>query len=191
VSPSGAVAAPVVITSAQPVAPPAKSGGSALKIILIIVLIFVGLGVLAAGAFGFMAWRIAHAIHVSASGANGQVSIDTPGGGFSANTASNISASDLGTDIYPGAEPGKGSMRMNIGGASIIHGIFITSDSKDQVFSFYKSRFGNDAFVMDNATSSVISVNKGDKESIMVTITANPNENDGKTQISIMHTTKN
>jgi nitrate reductase NapE component len=176
---------------AQPVAPPAKSGSSALKIILIIVLIFVGLGVLAAGAFGFMAWRIAHAFHVSGSGANSQVSIDTPGGGFSANTATNISASDLGTDIYPGAEPGKGSMRMNIGGASIVHGIFVTSDSKDQVLNFYKSRFGSSSFVMDNATSSVISVNKGDRESLMVTITANPNENDGKTQISIMHSTKN
>ncbi len=63
------VAAPAaVVTPAQPVAAPAKSGSSALKIILIILAVFIGLGILGAGAFGFFVWRVAHAVHVSGSG---------------------------------------------------------------------------------------------------------------------------
>src|ERR1700685_1750234 len=50
---------------AQPVAayPPAQaSSGGALKIILIVIAVVVGLGVLGAGGFAFFAWRVAHAI---------------------------------------------------------------------------------------------------------------------------------
>ena len=50
----------------QPVAAPAKSGSSALKIVLIVLAVFIGLGILGAGAFGYFVWRVAHAVHVSA-----------------------------------------------------------------------------------------------------------------------------
>lgn len=185
-------AAPAAVAVAQPaVAPvaPASSGSSALKIILIIVAVFVGLGILGAGAFGFMVWRVAHALH--ASSANGQFSVNTPGGTVTANSEQKFSASDLGTDIYPGAQPGKGSMRMNIAGTSMVSAVFVTSDSKDQVVSFYKGKFGGDASVFDNANSALVSVNKSKQDSIMVTITVSPSEYDGKTQIHIVHTTSN
>jgi hypothetical protein len=205
VAPAQPVAAPAqpaaytpVAASAQPAAsapqfaPPSKSGPSALKIILIIVLVLVGLGILGAGAFGFMVWRIAHSIHVSGTGANnGQVYVNVPGTSITANTEETFTAADLGTDIYPGATSGKGSMRMNIAGTSMVSAVFVTPDPKDQVVSFYKNRFGTDASVFDSASSAMISVQKGKQESVMVTVTVSPEQYDGKTQIHITHTTKN
>lgn len=163
---------------------PAKSGG-ALKIILIVVAIFVGLGVLGAAAVGFTAWRVMHAIHTS--GSNGDISIDTPGGKISTSSTESYSSSELGTDIYPGAQTGKGSMRMSLPTGSVITAIYTTSDSKDQVVNYYKSRLGSDASVFDNANSAVLSLQKGPKETVMVTVSQNGSQDDGKTRISIMH----
>ncbi|MGA9673168.1 MAG: hypothetical protein WBQ94_28470, partial [Terracidiphilus sp.] len=124
----------------QPAPVQAKSGGSALKIILIIIAIFVGLGILGVGAFGFMVWRIAHAVHVSGSG--NQATLNLPGGTISTNSNETYSASELGTDIYPGATSGKGGMRMNLPTVSMVTAIYVTSDPKEQVVNFYKTRLG-------------------------------------------------
>jgi hypothetical protein len=185
-----AVTAAVAMPAQQAVVPP-KSGSSALKIILIIVAVLVGLGILGAGAVGFTVWRIARAVHVSGSGPNSQVSLNLPGGAITANTTENFSASDLGTDIYPGAQPGKGSMRMTMPSGSMVSAVFVTSDPKDQVVSFYKGKLGSDASVFDYASSASLSLNKGKQESIMVTITSSPAQYDGKTQIHIVHSTSN
>jgi len=163
---------------------PAKSGG-ALKIILIVVAVFVGLGILGAAAVGFTAWRVMHAIHTT--GKNGEISIDTPGGTYSANPTEHYSASDLGTDIYPGAQSGKGGMRMSLPTGSVITAIYTTSDSKDQVVSYYKAKLGSDASVYDNANSAVLSMQKGPKETVMVTVSQNASQDEGKTRIAIMH----
>jgi hypothetical protein len=176
-----------VVAPSQPVAPPTQSGGNALKIILIIVAVFVGLGILGAGAFGFFVWRVAHAVHVSGSG--GQVTLHTPGGNFSANTTETYSAADLGTDIYPGALTGKGSMRMTLPTGSMVTAVYVTSDSKDQVLSFYKTRFGSEASVFDSPDGTVLTLNKGQQESVVVTITKGSSDYEGKTQIAIVHTT--
>jgi len=50
---------------------------------------------------------------------------------------------------------------------------------------------GSQASVFESADSAVLSVNKGQKESVMVTVTAKPSENNGKTQIAIVHTVNN
>jgi hypothetical protein len=171
-----------------PPAPP-KSNNSALKIILIVVAIFVGLGILGAGAFSFVVWRVAHSFH-AATASNGTVTINTPGGGsFSTSGVKNFTADDLGADIYPGAQSTSGGMRMDMPGGSVVTGVFLTSDSKDAVVTFYKSKFGADASVFDSADSAVISLKKGEKESVMVTVSSRQNENDGKTKIAIVHTT--
>jgi hypothetical protein len=168
---------------------PAKSGPSALKIILIIVAIVVGLGILGAGAFGFMVWRIAHAVHVT--GPNGQFTMNTPNGTLTANSNETFTSSDLGTDIYPGAQPGKGSMRMTLPTGSVVSAVYVTSDSKDQVVNYYKGKFGSDASTFDTGSSAIITVNKGKQESIMVTISVSPSQYDGKTQIHIVHSINN
>lgn len=176
-----------------PPAAPAKSGSSALKIILIVIAVFVGLGILGAAAVGYSVWRVAHAFHVSGSGDNAHVTFNAPGGGgsFSANTSETFTAADLGTDIYPGATSGKGGMRMTLPTGSMVSAVFVTSDSKDQVVSFYKSQFGSDASIFDSGEGAVISIQKGKQESIMVTVSANQSKYQGKTQISIVHSISN
>jgi hypothetical protein len=164
--------------------PPAKSGG-ALKIILIVIAVFVGLGILGVGAVGFTVWRVAHAIHTT--GKNGEVSIDTPGGTYTANSTEHYSASDLGTDIYPGAQTGKGSARLTLPTGTMVTAVFTTSDSKEQVVNYYKEKLGSDASVYDSANSAMISLQKGQKESIMVTVSQNEASDEGKTKIAIVH----
>ena len=176
---------------ALPVAAPAKSGPSALKIVLIVVAIIVGLGILGVGAFSYVIYRAVHGIHVSGSGQNAHVTVNTPGGSFTADTTEKFSASDLGTDIYPGAEAGKGGARMTLPTGSWVTAIYVTPDSKDQVVSFYKARLGSEVSVYDSADSAVISVQKSKQESIIVTVTANKAEYNGKTQIAIVHTISN
>jgi hypothetical protein len=171
---------------AQPAPAPAKTGPSALKIILIVVLVFVGLGILGAGAFTYMVWRVAHAVHMT--GPNGQYTVNTPGGTITANSGETYTASDLGTDIYPGAVSSKGGMKMTMPTGSTVTAIFLTSDSKEQVVSFYKGKFGSDATVMDFGSAAILTVKKSDQETVTVTVTANASQNGGKTQIAISHT---
>ena len=173
----------------QPAAVPPSSGGSGVKIILIIVAVFVGLGLLGTAIFGIAVWRIGHAIHVD--GSNGQVTLNTSGGKITANQSITYSASELGTDIYPGAQGGHGSMKMDLPTASMVTGVFVTSDSKDQVVAFYKDKLGSGATVYDSANTAMLTVNRGQQESIIVTISANSGQDDGKTRISIMHSKSN
>lgn len=169
----------------QPVAaPPPKSGSSALKIILIIVGIFVGLGILAVGVVGYGIYKVAHAVRTAA---NGQISIGSPSSGFSANATQAVSASDLGIAIYPGATQGKGSLHMTIAGKSMVTANYLTTDSKDQVFAFYKAQAGSNAQTMMTDNGGEITVTNGG-DSIVVTVTQNPNTNHGETQIAIVHT---
>jgi hypothetical protein len=170
----------------QPPAAPVKSGGSALKIILIIFAVLVGLGILGAGAVGFTVWRVARAFHVN--GKNGQVTLNTPSGSVTASNASNFTADELGTDIYPGAQPTTGGMRMNLPTGSVISGVFLTIDSKEQVLAFYRSKLGSEASVFDAANSAMISVRRPSHDNIMISVTSRESENDGKTKISIVHT---
>lgn len=178
-----------VAGSIPPAAPPASSGSSALKIILIVLAVFVGLGLLGAGAFGFMVWRVAHAVHMSSNG--DRLTMSTPNGTVNLNATQTYSASDLGTDIYPGAQPIKGGMKMTLPSGSMVTGIFLTSDSKDHVVDFYKSKFGGAASVMDMEDTAMLTLKKGEQESVMVTVSSKASENDGKTKIAIIHTTTN
>jgi hypothetical protein len=72
----------------------------------------------------------------------------------------------------------------------MVSAVYLTSDSKDQVVAFYKSKFPSNVSTFDTVNGSVITYNKDDKESVVITVTSNPSENDGKTQIHILHTTK-
>jgi len=171
----------------QPAPPPTKSGGSALKIILIIVAIFVGLGVLGVATVGYGIWKVAHRMGVSTNG--DQVTLKTSDGNLNFNTSQTYSAADLGTDIYPGAASAKGGMKMSLPTGSMVTGIFVTSDSKDQVVSYYKGKFGSDASVMDMQDAAILTLKKGERESVMVTVSSKASDNDGKTKIAIVHTT--
>ena len=178
------VAAPV-----QYAAPAAASGGSALKIVLIIIAIVVGLGILGVGALSFTVWRYTRAFHVNDH--NGQMTVQTPGGTITADSSQSFTASELGTDVYPGALSVRGGMRMNLPTGSMVTGVFVTTDSKEQVLDFYKSKLGSGASTYDSGDSALITLGRGQQESIMVTISARASQNDGKTRIAIVHTINN
>jgi hypothetical protein len=164
--------------------PPAQSGG-ALKIILIVVAVFVFLGVMAAAVVGFGVWRVSRAIVHKNS--NGDVSINTPGGAVTSGSVSTISESDLGVALYPGATRGEGSMNMHTPLGSLVSAVFLTSDSPIQVVDYYKSKIGGDVSTMESGNSTVLTSGADSKNKVMVTITSNDN---GKTRINILHTTK-
>ncbi len=166
---------------------PGGGGSTAVKIVLIIVAIFVGIGILGAGIVGYGIWRVSHAIHRAAH--DGTITIPgANGGSLSVSSSQNFTASDLGTDIYPGATAGQGGMRMSTPSGSWVTGIFLTSDSKDQVLNYYKAKFGSDSALMETNDAAILTLKKSEKESIMVTISSKAGENDGKTKIAIMHT---
>jgi nitrate reductase NapE component len=172
--------------AAPPAVQPAASGSSTVKIVLIVVGVLVLLGILAVAGFGFFVWRVSRAIHVSGTGDHASVSIP---GVMTANTTEKFSASDLGTDIYPGAQSEKGSVRMTLPTGSWLTAIYSTSDSKDQVVAYYKSKFGSESGVIDYGETAMLTLKKSDKELVTVTVSSKPNEDNGKTRIAIMHTT--
>jgi hypothetical protein len=172
-------------TPAPQVAAPVKSGNTALKIILIIVGVIALLGILVLGAIGYIGYRVSRSIH---TGPDGQMSIQTPEGKVNLNSSQTFTAAELGTDPYPGAQATRGGMKMNLPGGSMVMGSYLTSDSKQQVIDFYKAKFGSNTMVMDTADGAIITFAKSKQESIMVTITANPSRDSGKTRISITHT---
>jgi hypothetical protein len=189
---ASSAAGAAVATSLPPAAAPARSGGSAVKVILIVVAVFIGMGIIGAGIFGYGVWRISRAVHVSGgSGADRQVTINTPGGTITADSSEKFTASELGTEIYPGARPGHGSMRMEMPTGSMVTATFITSASKDQVLAFYKANLGSAATVVDMPDGAILTLPRGQQESVTVTITSKPSENDGKTKIAIVHTKSN
>lgn len=162
---------PVVPPAPQYVAaPPAKSGTSALKIILIVVAILVGLGVIGAGIVGYGVWRVAKTMHVTSS--------------------DQFTESDLGIAIYPGATPSKGGMRMKMGDRTVVSAVYFTPDSTDQVIAFYKDKAGPDARITTIANVARIRVPTVDGNSTTVEIAQMADVSGNKTRINIVHTSK-
>ncbi len=164
-----------------------KSGSSTIKIILIIIAVIVGLGILGLGAIGYMGYRMVKNTHVDSSG---RVTMNTPAGAIVATPAENFSASDLGVDIYPGAQSTKGSMKMEMPNTTGVTGVFLTSDSPAQVTAFYKDKLGASASVTSIFGTTMIQLKVAQKESVQVTIKANSSLDKGKTRISISHMKK-
>jgi hypothetical protein len=187
---SGIPASPAVAAYPQDypqAAAPAGSGGSAVKVILIVVAVFLGLGILGSAIFAFTVWRVARSVHVAVS--NGQVSVNVPGGTVITNPV--YATSELGTDVYPGAQSTRGSVKMDMRTGSMVTGVFVTSDSKEKVVEFYKNKFGSGASIYDTASVALLTLNKENRESVMVTVSAKSSQDDGKTRISIVHSKGN
>jgi hypothetical protein len=172
---------------AQPIiAPPAKSGGGALKIILIVVGIIFTLGILGLGVIGFIGYRIAKSTHIDA---NGRVTMNTPMGTVTTTPVDNLSAAELGVEIYPGALSTHGSMRMEMPNGSGVTGAFLTSDSPAQVLAFYKDKLGSAATVRSLFGNTTLRLKINRMEFVEVRIRTFSNLDKGKTRILISHTT--
>jgi hypothetical protein len=167
---------------------PPKSGvSSAVKIVLIIVGVFVFLGVMVVAVIGYGVYRVKKAIHLNSS--TGAATLSVPGMSMNADPGMKFTSSELGTEIYPGAETGKsGNMRMNIAGSSVVAATFLTSDPKEKVVDFYKDKLGGEATSMDFGQSALLTLKKNDHDQLTVTISQEANQANGMTQIHIQHT---
>ena len=180
---------PVVTPAAAPQAytqPVQQRSGGALKVILIIVGAFVGLGILCVALVVFGLWRVSRAVHVSNEGI---VKISTPQGTLTAGSSARVSASDLGIDIYPGATRHEGGMQITTAKGSTVSAVFSTDDPMDKVVSFYKDKMGGGLSVFQNDQGAVLTMNSADnKSSVVVTVSTDTTSTDGHTKIAIMHT---
>lgn len=170
--PAGAYAAPVL-------APPASSGGGALKVILIVVGVMVLVGILAIMSVGFFAWRVARHAHVRQDG--NHVSVETPFGTVESTKDPQEAARNLGVDLYPGADVLKdGAASATFGSIHTTSLNFETTDSPDKVCAFYKERLSSamvttgqadQCTIVSNDKKNMISINvraQGDKTKIMI-----------------------
>jgi hypothetical protein len=139
---TGAPSAPATSPMAAAPAAPSKGGSSALKIVLIVVAVILGIGILFVAGAGYFAYRVAKSTHVRQEGGN--VKVETPFGNVESSNDPAKAAKDLGVDVYPGAEIQKdGTGTATLGGVRTASASFTTSDSVDKVCAFYKSRFTN------------------------------------------------
>jgi hypothetical protein len=150
--------------------PPPKKGPSALKIVLIIVAIVVGLGIIGVGIVGYSVYRLAKSGHITTS-------------------TQPVTASDLGVALYPGAEQ-KGNVSATVLGKNILTATFLTSDSKDQVVTFYQNALGPNVQASSSTNGESFILDKGAGESVIVTVTQSAFRDEGKTQIVVVHSTK-
>jgi hypothetical protein len=150
--------------------PPPKKGPSALKIVLIIVAVVVGLGIIGVCIAGYGVYRLAKSGNLQTS-------------------TQPVTASDLGVALYPGAEQ-KANVSATVLGKNILTATFLTSDSKDQVVAFYQNALGANAQASSSANGESFMLDKGAGESVIVTVSQSALRDQGKTQIVVVHTTK-
>lgn len=197
-SPAAAPPAEFSVASSQPGSPygqpgaygvpPTKSSGGALKIILIVIAVVVGLGVIGAGVVGYGIYRVAHSVQTDSKG---NTTISALGGAFTAGKDLNVSAADLGVPLYPGASAGEGGMHMTLPTGSVVSAVYVTNDPVSAVVAFYKGKLGANESDIDTANGSVLtSGNQGTNGKSGTEITVGPatGNNSGKTQIVIVHT---
>jgi hypothetical protein len=148
------------------------------RIIQGFVLFRIAFAVVGLAVAGAVAWRVSKAFHLTADAI----------GPVTAEESVTVTGTEVGTDIYPGAEPGQGGVRRVEGGSSITNGIFLTPDPLDKVIEYYSERVGRGGSTMKTANGAVIVVRRDPAESVTVTVTDWPGENSGKTRIAILHT---
>jgi len=169
---------------------PAKQGG-ALKIVLIVIAVVVGLGVIGTGVIGLGVWRISRGVHVTTN--NNGTAVTVPGGAALATGGPAAPDSELGVPVYPGAVRQHGGLDTRALGGSMAMAHFTTTDSPGQVADFYKSRMGDGTVAEETGSNGGMVLNSGDNDSehTMVTVGRGTGDDAGKTMIVIMHTKKN
>ena len=184
---TGAPATPVAVSSTVaaplPAAPAPAQGCGALKIILIILAIVIGLIVVAAGSCAYFVHRAIVRSHLNQK--NGEVSIDTPFGSLNSTSDPSQAAKDTCVEAYPGATVEKnGAANMNIGKMHTSTVTYETDDPPATVADFYKSKFPNATMTSgENGRYSLLAGGKDD----LTTITIEPR--DGKTKIMVARVT--
>jgi HAMP domain-containing protein len=162
--------------------PPTTSGTTVLKIVLIVIAAIVLIGAIVAGVIGIGIYKIAKSAHKDASG---NVSITTPGGTITTGQNTNVSAAELGVDLYPAVTTGEGSMNMKTPNGSVVTAVYLSSDPPDKIVAYYKERLGDKASIVQTSNGTVLSAGEKDRDNIVITVTPQGNS----TKIAIVHVT--
>jgi hypothetical protein len=134
--PKCGAAVPAAAVASTP-ATPAQS--NAVKVILIVVAIVVGLFILGIGTATFIGWRIAR--HTRVEQDRGKVRVETPFGTVESTDDSDEAARNLGIDVYPGARALKGNAaNVTMGSMHTVAAEFETDDPPERVAEFYKKK---------------------------------------------------
>jgi zinc-ribbon domain len=175
-------ATPVSAGIPAPAAP--AQGSGALKVILIVLAVVIGLGILGVGVTAFFIHRAVSRFHME--NRDGNVHVDTPFGTVDSTQDPAEASRNVGVDLYPGATVAKnGSANMTIGSMHTATVELDSSDAPSAVNDFYKSKLPN-ATVM-SGQGDHYSIMSGDKNN-MTTISIEPR--DGKTRIHIARITR-
>ncbi|HLA40788.1 MAG TPA: hypothetical protein VJ417_12375 [Candidatus Glassbacteria bacterium] len=152
-----------------------------MKVILIVLGVFIGLGILAGAAVMFGIWGLSRTVHVDPSGEN--VRIATPMGDMTMGKTE-VTEAELGVAIYPGATGEQGSFRLGTAEGSMGTFVFRTPDSPEQVLEFYRGQLGETVDMVTTPQGGVITSAPSNQEGFMITV--GRDDSDGTTIISII-----
>jgi hypothetical protein len=180
--PAAPAAAPQATAAAAPAAKPATPSGGGMKVVLIVIAVFVGLGILGAMALGLGLWRLSRTVDVDRSG---QVTVTTPKGKVTVGAQQTpVTEAQLGVPLYPGSKQQEGALEITGEEGSMHTYVFKTSDSPQQVMAFYRERLGTEAAsYVETPEGGMITSTKGKKDGFWITI----GQDEGETVITIMH----
>jgi hypothetical protein len=168
--------------------PQTKSGGSGLKIVLIIFGVLALIAVLAVGALIGGAYFLKHKVEQSVkTDAKGDVtSVNIGGLRIDASKDGAAIISKMGVDIYPGAVavPNTASSA-TIGATTNMHAQFTSEASVDDIFNFYKEKYPQ-ANVFESPDSKTIVQGSEDKELLTIIV----KDEEGRTALHITKMTK-
>ena len=158
----------------------APAGNSALKVVLIVVAVIVGLGIIGIATVGVVAYKVAKNAHVTQEGDH--VKVETPFGSVETSKDADQAARNLGVEIYPGAEVRQeGAAIATVGSTRTVTASFSSNDSPDKVCAFYKSKFPS-ANVNSSDRNRCTIVSKDDKN--MTTINVEGGDHSSTFQIA-------
>jgi uncharacterized OB-fold protein len=172
--------APAVASTTPVAAPVPTGGGSALKVILIVVAVIVAFGILGVATVGIIGYYIASRSHINQQGDH--VKVETPFGSVESSKDPEQAAKDLGVEIYPGAELQKnGASSVSLGNMHTATAFFESNDASDKICSFYKAKFPgamvttseqNHCTIVSNDKRNMITINieaSGDTTKLQIT----------------------
>src|SRR2546426_221996 len=160
-----------------------KSEG-ALKVFLMVVGVFIGLGILRGMAVTFVLWRLSRSVNVNRSG---QVSINTPGGKISVGPGAEVSEAELGVPLYPGAKREEGSFQLSTAEGTMATYVFKTGDSPAQVMAFYRGKLDPKTSFLETTDGGMIT--SDNRATVGFLITVGRDNADGRTSISVVRGT--
>ena len=179
-TPVGTAVAQTPGAAPPPAAPP--QGTSALKIILIIVGVFVGIGILSGAVILFGVWKVGRSVKVDPRSPD-RLSITTPMGNMTMGTQKEVSEAEVGVPLYPGAKQQEGALQITGEEGSMHTYVFKTSDSPQQVMAFYRERLGTEAAsYVETPEGGMITSAKGKQEGFWITV----GQDEGETVITVM-----